>query len=125
METRQVDVGALEGAQLDWAVAVAEDYADIDIIDHIPIMDEAPPSWCKANGHPFSPSSSWTHGGPIIEREQLLVQPLHGSWFAHYRLRPGCHGKTPLIAAMRAFVLAKLGDSVEVPEPRENAPLTL
>ena len=78
----------------------------------------------------FEPSTNWSHGGPIIEREgiELLCNhpviggkdPAWGVWdgFAcswktrslHY------HGPTPLIAAMRCYVASKLGDEVEVPE---------
>jgi hypothetical protein len=82
----------------------------------------------------FDPSSNWAQGGPIIEREKL------GVWWAthyvddegveygnHWYAEPGCTddnadkpyrvatGPTPLIAAMRCYVVNKLGDEVEVP----------
>jgi hypothetical protein len=118
----RIKTADLIGAQLDWAVAKAEDYADIDIIDHIPIMDEAPPSWCKANGHPFSPSTTWSHGGPIIERERMMVSPAleEGCWYAK-RFQTVGYGKSPLIAAMRAFVASKLGDEVGVPQLEDTS----
>jgi hypothetical protein len=92
--------------------------------------------WC--NG-PFHPSTDWSLGGPIIEREGILLRPirhpghgLDGLWLAMYddantgtlvqwvkRVSWPRHyfeGPTPLIAAMRCYVASKLGESVEVPE---------
>ena len=75
---------------------------------------------------PFAWSSDWQHGGPIIERELIETSPIEpGRWIAtayksisdgaggHDHIR--CEGPTPLIAAMRAYVAAKLGDEVELP----------
>ena len=66
-------------------------------------------------------STDWSQGGPIIEREKLdlewksiagcrakyewLDEPFHEA-----------HGPTLLIAAMRCYVMSKLGDTVGVPE---------
>jgi hypothetical protein len=83
----------------------------------------------------FTPSTDWAQGGLIIEREKL------GVWWAthyvdddgveygnHWYAEPGCTddnadkpyrvatGPTPLIAAMRCYVVNKLGDEVEVPD---------
>lgn len=127
-------VSELEGAQLDWAVAMAgEEWKTAHA--HFPTMSldstfcgafivdrgSNKECWLKPNNpmrqdpQEFSPSTRWEHGGPIIERETSS----HGhnmdrSVWAHC----GCHlgeGKTLLIAAMRAFVACKLGDEVEVP----------
>lgn len=119
-------VSELTGFLLDFWVAKAEGVAEADIIDHVAIMDEAPPSWCRLpNGHPFSPSTSWAHGGPIIEREGIDLEYHKESvlgkeeewWEAYYRDADSCScfcADTPLIAAMRAFVASRFGD--EVPE---------
>lgn len=79
-------------------------------------------------------SSDWEYGGPIIEREELSVEPLYTSggldcWQAYgHNLRYDDHGNyingsdnrrygpTPLSAAMRCYVASKLGDEVDVPE---------
>ena len=56
---------------------------------------------------------------PIIERERISIvysgEYSVWQWTAGASLKPegGC-GETPLIAAMRAFVAAKLGDEVEL-----------
>jgi hypothetical protein len=62
----------------------------------------------------FRPSTDWSHGGPIIERQRIWLSDDEGEWLA------SCHpdhtliqeGKTPLIAAMRAYVASKCGEEV-------------
>ena len=60
----------------------------------------------------ISPSTDWSQGGPIIEREGIGIFPLGNGrgWAAGLR-----SGPTPLIAAMRCYVASKLGDEVDVP----------
>jgi len=64
----------------------------------------------------FEPSTDWSFGGPIIEREHICIgySEVHG-WGADFQddVPYRWHGKTPLIAAMRAFVASKFGDEVE------------
>ena len=68
--------------------------------------------------------SEWEWGGPIIERERItLLDPeTYGGWrgrkWVEEQDEPGtvdCYGPTPLIAAMRCYCYAKLGDEVEIP----------
>lgn len=75
------------------------------------------------------PSRHWQEGGPIIERERIGLwageEPHHGSpapkgWFAEAvgeknRWPLKAYGDTPLIAAMRAYVASKFGETVELP----------
>jgi hypothetical protein len=72
-------------------------------------------------------STDWSQGGPIIEREGIsIIKQTAQRWVAEYSL--GCDrtdharvwGATPLIAAMRCFVVSKLGESVEVPNELLN-----
>jgi len=74
----------------------------------------------------FGPSSDWAQGGQIIERERMKVEPLRdGAWTAS--ARDGNHqivgalGPTPLVAAMRAFVVSKFGDAVPDDEAATRA----
>jgi hypothetical protein len=72
-------------------------------------------------------STDWAQGGPIIEREVILIDGYfsdgrsYKSWatsmYLHWNETPDfeAHGTTPLIAAMRCFVKSKLGDEVEIP----------
>ena len=110
----------LTKAALDWAVAMAENWAGADF--------EVKPY-----------STDWAQGGPIIEREGILLRPIRkhghgmdGNWLAMYDgentgsmvqwvrredwPRHYFKGSTPLIAAMRCYVASKLGDDVEIPE---------
>jgi hypothetical protein len=75
----------------------------------------------------WSPSEYWSQGGPIIEREKIKLVPLwDGTWEATPSVdrmsdnvsgdpRP-MPGPLPLVAACRAFVYAKLGEEVEIPD---------
>ena len=64
----------------------------------------------------------WSQGGPIIEREKISTNSDYNGayppgWVAEtYSGGIQQAGPTPLIAAMRCFVVSKLGDEVEIPE---------
>lgn len=98
----------LEGAALNWAVAKCENTRLGFTADVI-------------GGVNYTPSRSWEQGGPIIEREGLLIRPQPGrdlwdSW-AHGTAAP-CYstGSTPLVAAMRCYVASKLDEEVDIPD---------
>lgn len=109
-------VGELEGALLDAAVAKAEGIWGDDTLRAI-------------REHPgiYRPSQKWEFGGPIIEDALIEISGIEkGRWLATPNFPPvdepggGHHhlhawGPTPLIAAMRAYVLIKLGEEVELP----------
>ena len=71
-----------------------------------------------------SPSTDWSQGGPIIEREYINITHPNGfdgandEWVAAWKFggyEQYC-GSTPLIAAMRCYVASKLGDEIQIPE---------
>jgi hypothetical protein len=68
-------------------------------------------------------SNDWSEGGPIIERERITIDAgEHGRLWA---ARKGVYetvGPTPLVAAMRCYVVSKFGDQVELPEGLADAP---
>lgn len=115
----------LTGRDLDYAVAVAEG-RDLDISGGYDPLG----NYCE----PFEPSTNWGQAGPIIEREgidlycnipksiaETVKQPGWATdWRAAYsRCGVGTkpvHGSTPLIAAMRCYVVSKLGKEIEIPE---------
>jgi hypothetical protein len=135
-------VSELEGPLLDAAVAMAEGLSFA-----IESWQSNPPRpaacWLTTGGGlpdygqgPYSPPTSWQQGGPIIERERILLSPLDGEWravhtpsghhddaepFDEYAKsfgptpRVAAHGHTALIAAMRARVASRFGDEVELP----------
>jgi hypothetical protein len=83
------------------------------------------------NGQPsyFMPSTDWAQGGPIIEREGIVVDlRKEYGWIAArefwYLENKEDHdlcstGETYLIAAMRCYVALKLGDEVDIPKELE------
>lgn len=110
----------LTGAALDWAVAKCEGWPMGIWYDEdgLPMIrdDEVPE---------YKPSTDWSQGGPIIEREWIILKPHDEAWYneAGY-VQNWCAvielheytGETPLIAAMRCYVASKLGDEVKIPE---------
>lgn len=70
----------------------------------------------------YSPSSDWSQGGPIIEREGIELHCIDrngrrmNEWMARHPARalPLVFARTPLIAAMCAYVASKLGDEVDL-----------
>ncbi len=71
----------------------------------------------------FNPSTTWAHGGPIIERERIELGSYADQWQATMHLEDGSifeHGPTPLIAAMRCYVASKLGNEINIPEALIN-----
>ena len=105
----------LIGAALDWAVAKCEGPNSVAACyydeDDLPMCrDEAPHM-------EWQPSIEWAQGGPIIHREKIqLKENGFGHWFAKQFINDGwVRGPTPLIAAMRCYVVGKLGDTIDIP----------
>jgi hypothetical protein len=123
----KIKTSELEGHALDWAVAKAEGNDVARIKKNGPfhlrgVFGYHPTAW--------SPTTNWSQGGPIIEREKINTVYRtfrYAEWVGSYEevspdwdywdLRQFSHsGPTPLIAAMRCFVASKLGDFIEVPD---------
>ncbi len=103
----------LTGPALDWAVAKCEgiewENGDLDAAEY---------------GPGFRPSVDWAHGGPIIEREGMVLHPYNNGWVAGIDVSENpakslwaarSKGPTPLVAAMRCYVM-RLGHEIEVPQ---------
>ena len=120
----------LTGAALDWAVARCEALGTNLLrvsAGRVFIKD------CNTL-IPCHFSTDWSQGGPIIEREELSIEPQYTAgglecWVAYgHNLRYTEQGNyiqgsdnrqyapTPLIAAMRCYVASKLGDTIDIPE---------
>ena len=123
---KTIKVSEATGAALDWLVAKCEWYQPVYTRGSLkPVFRKGEPvqeTWSNY-------STNWSQGGPIIERQEIeLYRWALDGWGAkdtNYQFlntpneRPAfveAFGPTPLIAAMRAFVASKLGDTVEVPE---------
>lgn len=134
-------VATLEGPLLDAAVAKAEGLRFC--IESFAIMNPDPVKhmacWLLKDGDdrvpkdfsvgPYRPSTDWSVGGEIIEREHICTwwQDADG-WNAGYDLGLGSGGqdgwldadhwmlgKTPLIAGLRAYLAKTFGEEVELP----------
>ena len=138
----------LIGPALDWAVAKCEGFKECMVFGQGSVKDSgfAVPNahggyksvllkcvhdkWYKrCDGYPWGrdqviwqPSTDWSQGGPIIEREAITLSAYCGKndsvdWYAgRYSLK----SPTPLIAAMRCYVTSELGDDVEIPKELLN-----
>ena len=104
----------LIGPALDWAVAKCEGHSDEDAL-----------MWATDDDCPLHPSTNWSQGGPIIEREiNTLIRCKDGcNKPVYFEARAGFdeesvtqYGPTPLVAAMRCFVASRLGNEIEVPD---------
>lgn len=102
----------LTGAALDWAVAQV-------LGDNLTGPDNPVD---RPMSYTYRPSTAWQHGGPIIEREKIdtLWDTGEKRWTAYYDLEDGAkqfeeYGSSPLEAAMRVYVVAKMGDEIKLP----------
>lgn len=123
MQTITMNTSDLEGIALDWAAAAADGYAEWDGECFTSCPDGYPGAFFLSD---WKPSICWGHAGATIERERIgLVCDELGTWFASYDLSAetawGATSKKPLVAAMRCFVAAKLGNTVEIPLEIANA----
>jgi hypothetical protein len=115
----------LTGVALNWAVAkclqhrVAGNFGE-----YIRIYLPDP----KQSGYTlaFCPTTDWALGGSIIEKEKISIDHLYGAGDAGWDVWVATRvdgssvseeqGPTALVAAMRCYVAACLGDEVDVPE---------
>lgn len=120
----KVKTSELAGVALDWAVAKASGAlsplgnvvlkGNIRLIIAVGLIEE--PTVL------YEPSTDWSQGGPIIEREGICLKKGHSGWWIAKLLDVNDEehfvtvAPTPLIAAMRCYVMSKLGDTVDIPE---------
>jgi hypothetical protein len=115
-------VSELTGAKLDYWVGKANDIADLNIVNGRCFHGNCNKEWVKL----YSPSTDWSQGGPIIEREKIMLNPIDpGVWGAGVEVERLAgesfmvyeNGSTPLEAAMRCYVASKFGE--EVPDIKD------
>ncbi len=117
----EVKTSELIGAALDWATAEAAGWqpkrmhGGIYMCVAVLGYDDEP-----------EPSTDWWQIGPLIEKYEIAIEPTDSDpgaswrWVAKFESDGNSHGAkrwgpTPLIAACRAIVAARLGDTVSVP----------
>ena len=120
----KIKTSELSGAALDWAVAKAEGNDQfVQYTPHLRVYHQRTDG-LSSYTVTFCPSTDWTRGGPLIERECIDIMFEGPEWYAYMRYEAAdgynrtlqYDGPTPLIAAMRCYVASKLGDEVEIPE---------
>lgn len=113
----EVKTADLSGYALDWAVAKVEGIR----LE----FSRAAGFWHPADWPDlveWAPSTDWGQCGPLIEERRLEIIENEDGWAAVkgwicgeiYQMYPV--GETHLVAACRAIVAEKLGDTVQVPE---------
>lgn len=109
---------ALEGPLLDLAVANSIGLqAVIHQVDNAisPFFECCVLSGCGRLQYQWIPSRSWAQGGPLVEEHAIsLVERGRGHWVAGMRGGMLMAADSPLLAAMRALVAARLGDLVRM-----------
>jgi hypothetical protein len=128
----KIKTSELTGAALDWAVAHVQRKFNQGPSKYFRLIDgEIHLRYCGAVlNEAYSPSTNWVQGGPIIEREDLCIGRKYQCDLAYCPLNDPAidfwarttaggylsYGPTHLIAAMRCYVLSKLGGEVEIPK---------
>lgn len=103
----------LSGATLNQAVATCKGI-EIVTVDGNRVTFSDPLDDGALNEMRINYCTDWSQGGPIIEQEKITICPNATTWWAvHPDTELEVHGATPLEAAMRAYVHAKLGDEIE------------
>ena len=131
----KIQTQALIGPALDWAVATCRGYVNLhrrelkgyEVPTTVLAMSRPDGGFEWVEFDDLDYNRDWDRCGPIIEQESIGIQmayPAEGGkpalWYAaafsHCVEAPArAHGPTPLVAAMRCFVLSKLGNVVDVP----------
>lgn len=136
----EVKTSELIGAQLDWAVAIAtEAWKGAHTLYPAMTLDPSfsgvelrpyprgefgsllltcvlvPNNPFRQDPQPFCPSSAWKHGGPLLDAYWPLLNFCRGQVRAEVAGAVEL-GETYLIAACRAIVASKLGDTVQIPQ---------
>lgn len=64
--------------------------------------------------HQYTPSRCWSQGGVLVEEHRISLTERGDRWAADVRGRWVIEAATPLLAAMRALVARKIGDTVRM-----------
>lgn len=108
----------LSGTALNWAVAVA---ADAPIVAVLPDKLIVAGHFLGGAAIDYDPATNWHHAGPLIERELIRIEwrrdPYSRQvfWLATCKCNDSACGRTPQEAAMRAYVISRLGQRIDLP----------
>ena len=114
----EVKTAELKGAALDWAVAKATPQKHWPVIVAGKVMLDT-----DYDHIPYSPSSDWAKCGPLLETQYIELSIGDEEYWARRAStskyddeRVSYPGSSMLIAACRAIVGEKLGQTVSVPK---------
>lgn len=124
---KTIKVSEATGPVLDWLVAKALglNYRNDEKYGPMCFRPSTHPGVVAWDSKPLPYSSDWSQGGLIIEQAKIELKYLgydNPPYWGALKFSPSKYerkaaiGPTPLIAAMRCFVVSRLGDEVEVPE---------
>lgn len=119
----KIKTSELTGIALDWLVAKCEGKVEQGVYGTPELLGSGLHlHYCDVLlSHPYSPSTDWAEGGPIIESNEIELKSVEeGVWQASnlFDDMEWYHfvGYSPLEAAMRCLVAYKLGEEVEIPK---------
>lgn len=121
MNVIEVKTAELEGAALDWAVALA-DGRDMGLF--VPCGSRVQICGMWSSGCTWAPTTDWAQGGPLIEKHNAAIVSMGGGvwgaeidaeYYMYEALSISHEGATPLIALCRAVVGWVIGETVSVP----------
>ncbi len=130
----KIQTQSLTGPALDWAVATCEGFVNLhrrelkgyEVPTFVLAMDKGGQGWVEFDTLDYD--QDWARSGPIIEQESIGIQMAYPAedgkpalWYAakfatSINAPPRAHGPTALVAAMRVYVLSRLGEEVDVPD---------
>lgn len=118
-----VKVSTITNNQLNWLVAKAHNWYLYDRCWWT-MKASGEKHYRQTAAATYTPSTDWEQGGPIIDREKIELRyhdkVVAGIWYRDGIGSDQCLfkviGSTSLIAAMRCFVMSRLGEEVEVPD---------
>jgi len=122
----EVKTAELSGPSLRWAVAQAE---GLEVTIHPPAYGNGHRLAVNGKTEAYRPDTDWGQGGPLLDRHcksfGCVQDGRDGTWrafgygkgeaFDPNRTMRLASGPSILVAACRAIVAAKLGDTVAVP----------
>ena len=123
----KIKVSEATGSVLDWMVAICEGGTDVTHISPtwtavtMP-ADDAGGTYEAALSE-LGYTTNWALGGPIISRERISVRHWTNVPVVHAYMPDSdwsSDGESALVAAMRCYVINKLGGEVEVPGELQN-----
>ena len=116
MSSVTMKASGLEGAALNWAVATALGFQNVES-QWGDVVSQDPNDAVAYDVHEYT--DNWEAAGQMIDLHGIsVIQDKNGAWSAECRTHPevgSIAGPSPIIAALRVYVSLRLGEQVDVP----------